>query len=242
MVSLPALDRQALNNRWFQALDSGGVTVHARTVGREQLPRWIAGRLAAQEQSADPETLEFIADRVEGNLMAAFQEVQKLALLLGPGKIAIEAVKQAVVDVARYDVFELGPTLLRGDRAHFVRVLDGVRAEGTAAPLVLWVIAEEVRSMARVAAMTADGMPQAQAMKAARVWGARQQLMPRALARLSQSRLFGALEQAAAIDRQIKGLAVGDPWDALLALGLALMPPPAAGLRATNGGRISRSA
>ena len=239
LVSLPGLDRQALNSRWFQALEAGGTAVHAKAVSREQLPRWIAGRLAQQDQKASSETLSFIADRVEGNLMAAYQEVQKLGLLFSPGEVPFEDVKNAVLDVARYDVFELGATILRGDRAHFVRMLDGLRGEGVAPPLVLWAIAEEARGLARVGAIVAGGLPPAQAMREARVWGARQHLMPKALGRLSREQLHGVLDRAAAVDRMIKGIGIGDVWDALLALGLMLMP--AAASRKAIGGRISRS-
>jgi DNA polymerase III subunit delta len=241
LVSLPALDRQALNSRWFQALESAGIAVQAKTISREALPRWIAQRLSLQAQSASAETLAFIADRVEGNLMAAFQEVQKLALLLPPGEVPFDEVRAAVLDVARFDVFELGATILRNDRAHFVRMLDGLRGEGVAPPLVLWALSEEARALARVGAIVADGMPVAQAMREARVWGARQQLLPGALGRLGQRELHRVLDRAAQVDRMIKGLSGGDVWDALLGLGLALMPPAQSAKRKSIGGRIGRS-
>jgi DNA polymerase III subunit delta len=241
VVSLPALDRQALNSRWFQALEAGGIAVQAKSISREALPRWIAQRLPQQGQTASDETLAFIADRVEGNLMAAFQEVQKLALLVPPGEVPFDAVRAAVLDVARFDVFELGATILRGDRAHYVRMLDGLRGEGVAAPLVLWAVAEEARALARVGGMVANGAPVAQAMRDAKVWGPRQQLLPRALGRLDQRELHRVLDRAATVDRMIKGLADGDVWDSLLALGLAMMPAPPSGRRTTNGGRIGRS-
>lgn len=241
LVCLPALDRQTLNSRWFQALESAGVAVHAKALSREQLPRWIGRRLAQQDQRASAETLAFIAERVEGNLMAAHQEVQKLALLFAPGELPFDEVRHAVLDVARFDVFELGAALLRGDRGHFVRMLDGLRGEGVAAPLVLWAIAEEARALARVGALADAGLPQAQALREARVWGVRQQLMPKALARLRQKQLLEVIERAADVDRTIKGLSAGDVWDALLGLGLMLMPEPAQASRKAIGGRISRS-
>jgi DNA polymerase-3 subunit delta len=224
LVSLPDLDRQAQASKWFEALEQGGVAVHAAPVGRERLPKWIANRLSLQGQRASDDTLAFIADRVEGNLMAAHQEVQKLALLLSPGELPADEVRNAVLDVARFDVFELGPALLRGERARFVRMMDGLRGEGTAAPLVLWAIAEEARAMARVHGLTARGVSLPQALREARVWGPRQQSMPKALGRLDRRSLISALARAAQVDRMIKGLRKGDVWDALLALGLSLMP------------------
>ena len=222
LITLPGVDRHAQTSKWFQALDQSGLVVHAAVIKRERLGQWIASRLAQQGQTADAQTIDLLIDRVEGNLMAAYQEVQKLALLFGAGPLPFEEVKQAVVDVARFNVFDIGAALLRGDRAHFVRMLDGLQAEGAAAPLVLWAIAEEARTLAKVQAATAQGQPLAQALRDARVWGARQDLMPAAMRRLSQSQLIAALRRAADVDRMIKGLASGDVWDALLQLGLEL--------------------
>jgi DNA polymerase-3 subunit delta len=214
------------------------VTVHAATVKRERLAQWLASRLALQKQSADEQTLDFLVGRVEGNLMAAHQELQKLALLFPDGVLPYEDVKNAVLDVARYDVFEIGPALLKGERAHFVRMMDGLQGEGVAPPLVLWTIAEEARAMAKVRAALDAGQPLPQALRDARVWGPRQDLMPAALRRIGTEQLIVVLGRAAATDRMIKGLAPGDVWDALLQLGLDLMAPAAAGRKPVNRGRI----
>ncbi len=224
VVSLPALDRQALGSRWFGALEKAGETVHAKAVTRDQLPAWILKRLAQQEQSASRETVAFIAERVEGNLMAAHQEVQKLALLFAPGELPFEDVRNAVLDVARFNVFELGATILRGDRAHFVRMIDGLRGEGAAVPLVLWAVAEEARTMGRVRILLDRGVSMRQAMQELRIWGDRQKLLPQALRKLDQRQLLLALGKAARVDRMAKGLSKGDVWDALLDLGVTLMP------------------
>ena len=242
MVSLPDVDRQAQQSKWFAALEAAGVLVHAATVRAERLGAWISARLALQKQSADAPTLDFLASRVEGNLMAAHQELQKLALLFPEGPLPFDGVKDAVLDVARYDVFDLGPALLKGERAHFVRMLDGLRGEGAAAPLVLWAITEEIRAMARIRAAQDAGQPLAQAMRDARVWGPRQDLMPAALRRVDGPALLVLLGQAAMADRMIKGLQAGDVWDALMQLGLALMPAPATGRAPANRGRIGAGA
>ncbi len=238
LIALPGIDRQAQASKWFAALESAGVAVYAAPIKRERLGRWLGARLAQQNQQADAQTIEFLVDRVEGNLMAAHQEVQKLALLFAPGPLSFDEVRSAVVDVARFNVFEIGAVLLNADRAHFARMLDGLRAEGAAAPLVLWAIAEEARAMLRVKTAMVAGQPMAQALREARVWGPRQDLMPAALRRLDQGQLTTALQDAARLDRMIKGLDHGDVWDALLQLGLALAAPPAQGRGTANKGKI----
>ena len=238
LLTLPEVERQAQSSKWFTALDAAGVMVHAAAIKRDRLGPWLAGRLALQDQQADPETLAFLVERVQGNLMAAHQEVQKLALLFPAGALPFDEVRNAVVDVARFDVFEIGATLLKGDRVHFVRMLDGLQAEGAAAPLVLWAIAEEARTMARVKTAADEGRPMPQVLRDLRVWGPRQDLMPAALRRLTQTQLVATLRQAAEVDRMIKGLASGDVWDALLQLGMGLMAPPAQGRGGANKGRI----
>ena len=238
LITLPAIDRQAQTSKWFEALDKAGVAVHAAAIKRDRLGAWLAARLAQQGQQADSQTIEFLIGRVEGNLMAAHQEVQKLALLFPAGALPFGEVQNAVVDVARFNVFEIGVTLLKADTLHFVRMLDGLQAEGAAAPLVLWAIAEETRTLAKVKAATTAGRPLAQALRDARVWGVRQDLMPAALRRLTQAQLIGTLQRAADIDRMIKGLASGDVWDALLQLGLALTATVPQGRNAANRGKI----
>ena len=238
LITLPAMDRQTLSSKWFETLDGAGVTVHAAAIKRGHLGQWLAGRLAQQQQQADVQTIDFLIGRVEGNLMAAHQEVRKLALLFPAGALAFDEVRNAVVDVARFNVFDIGATLLKADRAHFVRMLDGLHGEGVAAPLVLWAIAEEARVMARVKGAVARGRPLPQVLRDARVWGARQDLMPVALRRVTQAQLMAALRGAAEVDRMIKGLASGDVWDALLSLGLGLMAEPQ-GRETANRGKIA---
>ncbi len=238
LITLPGLDRQQLASKWFEALERAGVVVHAAAVKRERLALWLSGRLALQDQRADAETLEFLVSRVEGNLMAAYQEVQKLALLFPAGMLNFDKVKDVVLDVARYNVFEIGLTLLKGERAHFVRMLDGLRGEGTAPPLVLWTIAEETRAMARAKTAMGAGLTLVQALREARAWGPRKELMPRTLQRLTLTQLIAALGQAAEVDRMIKGLVAGDVWDALLQLGLSLMTPARGGMPPAIRGKI----
>jgi len=224
LVSLPGLDRNTLKSKWYLALEKYGLVVQANKIYREQLPRWIAQRLQLQNQNAGRDVLQMIADRVEGNLMAAHQEIQKLGLLLPPGKINLDDVTNAVTDVARFDVFDLGPTILKQDRTQFLRMMDGLESEGVAAPLVLWAINEESRALLRVQLALANGASMNDAVREARVWGVRQKLLPRAAQLLSRSIIERAILLAAEIDRQIKGLRRGDPWEGLRNLGITLIP------------------
>lgn len=226
LVTLPKLDKQAQAAKWFKALESAGTSVSAAAVERSRLPAWIGARLAAQGQQVDAGTLQFLADQVEGNLLAAHQEVQKLALLFPPGRIALEAVKDAVLDVARFDVFKLGDALLAGDAARLARILEGLRGEGVEPVLVLWALAREIRTLARLRGGMRRGASLAQLMREAWIWESRQPLVERAVKRLSEAELLAALAQAAKIDRMIKGMARGDVWDELLQVSLA-----AAGVR-----------
>jgi DNA polymerase-3 subunit delta len=221
LVTLPRLDRAGQNSAWFGALAAAGVVVNVFPVDRKQLPLWIGARLARQKQRASEAALAFVADCVEGNLLAAHQEIQKLALLHPAGELSFEQVRDAVLDVARFEVSQLSEAMLAGDRVRLARVLDGLAGEGEAPPRVLWVMAEDVRAVARVQAGLATGRNVADLLREARVWGdARQRLVGTAARRMAREALEAALAHAAAIDRTVKGLAKGNPWDELLRLGL----------------------
>ena len=220
LISLPRLDAATLKTKWFGALAEQGVVVAADEIALNELPLWIAGRLQRQNQSADADTLSFLAQRVEGNLLAAFQEIQKLALLFPEGRLSFEQVKDAVMDVARYDVFKLSEAMLAGDAARFAHILEGLRAEGTATVLILWAMAEDIRTMARVSRAMQHSGNLAGALRDARVWGVRQKLVERAVRRFSPAFAERALRQAAQIDKLVKGLRGGDVWDELLQLGV----------------------
>lgn len=220
LISLPKLDWSAQKSQWFTALQRHGVMVCADDIPRNALPRWIAVRLKRQEQSADEATLEFLADRCEGNLLAAFQEIQKLALLFPVGQLSFEQVKDAVMDVARYDVFKLSEAMLSGNAARFARILDGLRAEGTATVLVLWAISEDIRTLGKVLQAVQRGANLDSALRDLRVRRDRQGLIEHAARRLKFPHIERAIQQAARLDKTIKGLRQGDVWDELLQLGL----------------------
>lgn len=225
LVSLPNLTWQEEKAVWLNALVERGTGVKSPTPAVGELPQWIASRLQRQGQQADPEALRFIAERVEGNLLAAHQEILKLALLHPPGPLSLESVRAAIINVARYDLDGLREALLGGNLARFTRTLDGLRQEGEALPLVLWAITEEVRALAQVAGGTARGRPLDALLKEARVFGPRQGPFRKAAGRIPADRLAGALRRLAQIDRMIKGVGKGDPWSEILALAPLLWRP-----------------
>jgi len=221
IVSLPRLDKAGQNSAWFGTLSQRGVVVNVYPVERAKLPEWIAARLSRNKQRADKDTLQFLADSVEGNLLAAHQEIQKLALLLPPGELDFEAVRAAVLNVARYDAGKLTEAMLSGDAARLSRMLEGLRGEGEAAPRILWILAEEIRAISRVQRGLAAGRGLAEVCRESRVWGEpRQSLVGRAARKVDKPFINAALSHAAAIDRIVKGVAKGDAWDEMLQLGL----------------------
>jgi DNA polymerase-3 subunit delta len=220
LISLPKLESTAFKSKWFAALEQHGTIISADEVSLAALPAWIAGRLRRQGQSTDADTLKFLADKVEGNLLAAYQEIQKLALLFPEGALTFDQVKDSVMDVARYDVFKLSEAMLAGDAERYARILDGLRAEGTATVLILWAIAEDIRALAKVSRAIQQSGNLAGALRDARVWGAKQKLIERSVRRFTPTFAERALRQAALIDRLIKGLRHGDVWDELLQLGV----------------------
>lgn len=224
LIMLPKLDWATQKASWVASLQQAAVYLDIPLVERAQLPGWLAQRLSAQGQSAERASLDFIADRVEGNLLAAHQEIQKLGLLYPPGQLSFDVIHAAVLNVARYDVFKLNEAMLSGDVARLVRMLEGLKGEGEALPLVLWAVAEEVRTLLKLKTALAQGRPLGLLLKELRIWGAREKLMEPALRRVSLSNLRKALQEAAQIDKMVKGLRApafaGDAWDALLQLGL----------------------
>ena len=219
LVTLPGLDWTEEKAVWLKSLTEAGVTIKLTPPGLAELPVWIAGRLQRQGQGANRETLVFVAERVEGNLLAAHQEILKLGLLYPPGTLSFEQVRDAVLNVARYDLDGLREALLSGDLSRLSRTLEGLRQEGEAPPLVLWAMTEEIRALAQVKAAVSEGRPVDLACKEARVWGTRLPLFKRAVQRIAADRARVALGEAARIDRLVKGIGTGDIWNEFLRLG-----------------------
>nr|MBL8455631.1 DNA polymerase III subunit delta [Zoogloeaceae bacterium] len=223
LITLPGLDWQTRKTAWFKALEEAGVAIELNAPPREHLPGWIAERLARQGQSAGADGLVFIADHVEGNLLAAHQEILKLALLHPEGALTLKAIQEAVLNVARYDLDMLREALLDADPARCVRILEGLRAEAAAPPLVLWTVANEIRTLASLRAGLDAGASLSDLFRTERIFDEqRKRKLQQRLPRLGRNALAAALLHAARVDRIVKGIASGDAWDELLRLGLRI--------------------
>ena len=213
LLILPEIDWQGKQTKWFVALEAAALMIEAMPVERSKLPQWLAARMRRQQQSASVEALDFLADRVEGNLLAAKQEVEKLGLLCAPGEISLAVIESSVANVSRFSPFHLPAAIHAGDAVRLQRMLDGLRAEGEGPPLILWVLTNELRQLMRVANVTKSGRAP-HASKA------------REFERLSAKHSAGSLTRltmlAAQIDRMIKGVNGNDAWDAFFQLGCGL--------------------
>jgi DNA polymerase-3 subunit delta len=218
IVMLPRLDKATRAGAWFGALEAHGVTVAVEPVERAALPQWLAQRLAHNGQRVKPgiegqRTLQFFADRVEGNLLAAHQEIQKLSLLFPAGELGFEQVESAVLNVARYDVFKLSEAVLSGQTARVQRMLDGLQAEGESEVLVHYTLAEDIRALKRVKDAMGQGRPLPMALREQRIWGTRERLFERVLPRLGPDAASELLAAAHQVDGIVKGLKLPD-WPA----------------------------
>jgi DNA polymerase-3 subunit delta len=238
LVLLPRLDSATAKGAWFAALESHGVSLKFEPIERRHLPSWIAQRLQQQGLQVAPgeegqRTLQFFADRVEGNLLAAHQEIQKLALLYPapkqalnpapkphpPTVLSFQQIENAVLNVARYDVFKLSEAVLAGQGLRVARMLDGLQSEGEAEVLVHWALAEDIRSLKRVKDAMAAGRPMPMALRENRVWGAKEKLFERVLPHIDDAALTHLLQAAHKVDGIVKGLKQPDwPTDGWQAL------------------------
>ncbi len=226
---LPKLDKMSKTGAWFSALDSFGVTIEVQEIDRRALAPWLTQRLAlaglrVKSGEEGERTLKFFADRVEGNLLAAHQEIQKLSLLHpssmdAPKELSFEQIEAAVLNVARYDVFKLSEAVLSGNLVRTQRMLDGLQAEGEAEVLVHWALSEDIRNLHRVRSLMDEGKPLPMALQEARVWGIKQRLYERILPRLSPLDSANLLHAAHQVDGIVKGLKSPgwptQPWVAL---------------------------
>ncbi len=246
LVLLPRLDSMTTKGAWFGALESFGTTVKFDPIDRRNLPQWIAQRLQQQGQRVaqgeeGQRTLQFFADRVEGNLLAAHQEIQKLGLLYPPGgeasaELGFDQVENAVLNVARYDVFKLSEAVLGGQALRVQRMLDGLQSEGESEVLVHWALSEDIRSMKRVKDALGAGRPMPMALRENRVWGIKEKLFERVLPHMGDTTLANLLYAAHKVDGIVKGLKQpdwpADGWQALQRLAgmvcSACTAPPAA--------------
>jgi DNA polymerase-3 subunit delta len=222
LISSGKLDKSAANSKWFKALDKAGVTLQVWPIDATELPRWVQQRMRARGLKASPEAAQLLAERVEGNLLAAAQEVEKLHLLYGETAIDAEMVEQGVADSARYDIFELVDTALLGNAERVARVLEGLRGEGVEPILILWALAREIRVMEEMSYEIEHGASVDAVMKSRWVWQKRQLAVRAGLKRHNQRRWSQLLRRAVRIDRMVKGAEQGNPRDELVQLALLM--------------------
>jgi DNA polymerase-3 subunit delta len=218
LVMLPELEWQGLKTAWFAALEDAGTVVEAKSISREELPQWLAERFSAQQQRASIETLEWMADRVEGNLLAAKQEVEKLALLLPAGEITLDSIREAVTDVSRFERDALLEAIHDAEPGRIARAVDSLEAEGEPLPLLLWALTEELRLMVQ---LTAGERPRRF------LDPDRTQRIQRTARKHDAASFDRQLLRAHRIDRMIKGVETGDAWEEILEMSLALAGRPA---------------
>jgi DNA polymerase-3 subunit delta len=215
-------ERRLQGTKWFSALERVGVMVQVLKVDLSLLPQWIERRMHAKRLCPTPEAVSALIERLEGNLLACAQEIDKLVLLYPQGVIDINAVEEVVADNARYDAFRLVESVLAGEVVQISRILRGLRAEGVEPTVVLGALAWELRRLVRIASACAQGMQLDQALREQRVWEQRKALSKQALRRHSARRWQTFLQRLSEIDYMIKGAEVGRPWEAILQLCLAI--------------------
>ena len=219
LITSGKLEAAQKKSAWFKALDQAGVVMQGWPIGPDRLPAWIKQRFQSRGMQASREVIDYVCQRVEGNLLAAAQEIDKLNLLVGPGVVDIDSVREAVADSSRFSVFELADSALAGDQVRVMRILHGLHAEGIEPILVTWSLAKDIRLLAAVSAKrdSAD-----YALKQAGVWQNRLPLYKSCLARHSTDRFNRLLQRCAKIDGITKGQQPGNVWDELQTLGFML--------------------
>ncbi len=223
LISISSFDRQIKNSKWFQKLDKNSLMINAQKISKFEFPSWITQKLSHQNQKVDRETIGFIIDRVEGNLLAASQEIEKLGLVLPTGRLSLDLVDQALRDVSRYDISDIGSSILTKDRRKFVKVTRSLEFEGTSPPLILWAITQEIRTILSVMIKVKKGITINEAVRTSRCWGLRKQTIPYLAKRISRSEIVSIIKNCHKTDLIIKGLSKSDPWDSLINLGLTII-------------------
>ncbi len=221
------LEPASQKTKWFGAVEAAGAWLAIWPIETARLPQWISQRMKTRNMQATPEALRLLSERIEGNLLAADQELEKLLLLYGPGMIDVAQVQAAVTDSARFDVFGFVDEALDGDAERVSRMLFGLRAEGVEPILLLWALAREIRGLAQMARRCHEGSSPDQAMAAFRVWDKRKPLIRKALSRARTEQWESLLDRCSQLDRLIKGQGTGRVWDELLELALGIAGHPA---------------
>ena len=224
IVSAPKLDRGTASSKWVKSLQASGVSTEIWPVGVRELPGWIAARMKSSGLQPDRDAVALIADRIEGNLLAAGQEIEKLRLLLGEGPVTAEDVSNAVANSSRYDVYKLADAALAGDTRRAIKILAGLQAEGVEPVIVVWALTRELRTLASLVDSIRQGMDLSSGMQKVGVWSSRQSLIRSCVGRHQSGTFHQLLKAAGRADQAAKGQSRSDPWQITtdIILGLSL--------------------
>ncbi len=215
------IDTKSQQTKWYKTLEGVGVAVPIWPMEVSQLPAWIKQRMKANKMRPTGDAAQVLAERVEGNLLACAQEIDKLFLIHGAAEIDADMIVDAVANSARFDIFGLVDTALSGNGERVARMMSGLRSEGVEPVLVLWALAREIRTLSSMSFEVSHGTSPDQVMRNQRVWEKRKPLIKKGLRR-SPRQWWYLLHRAGQIDRMIKGQATGNVWDELLQLGLMM--------------------
>jgi len=218
LVTAGKVSRESLKARWMQALDKIGVIIQVWPLENKDLLLWLQQRMQQRGLLAEPAGIKILASRIEGNLLAAAQEVEKLYVLYGSGKLSSGQILDAVADSSRYDVFKLTDAILSANLNRMLKILSGLHTEGITAPVVLWALTRETRMLAKIKSALAQGQQRETVFKNNQVFDKRRQLVNDALNRLNLNDLNNLLVLSAKADRQSKGQEIGDAWETLRAI------------------------
>ncbi len=213
LISSSRIEKPALSTKWFKAIESKGVVVQVWPVNAQQLPGWIAQRIKRAGLSADQDSIDIICQRVEGNLLAAAQEIDKLALLAGDRHLTREFVARAVADNSRFNIFALTDASLSGNTPKALKILNHLRAEGDDPLKILFFLTKEIRSLLRMQEKIRQGQNINGVMQSERVWQNRMSIVGTALRNHSVESLEKLLFRARNVDQSVKGLMDLKPWD-----------------------------
>lgn len=212
LLIIPKQDKRSQSTKWFQAIESKGAFIQVWPIDQKQLPQWIHQRMISVGLEPSREAVQLLAERVEGNLLAAAQEVEKLVLLRGEGPLDVQDIEESVADHARYNLYDLVDEALKGNESHAIKMLNQLSASGTEPSVLLWAFSKELRALAGMSQLINSGMAPARVMQEYRIWENRKAIFQSALQRLSPNTFKHCLLEAARIDRSIKGMGDGNPW------------------------------
>jgi DNA polymerase-3 subunit delta len=225
LITMPKLDKAQMKSKWFQAVDKSGVVIQVWPLEGADLLNWLKQRAQKRGLHIESEGIKTLASRVEGNLLAAAQEIEKLYILYGQSQLTIQDVETSVTDSSRYDVFKLTDCVLAGRINRATKILNGLKAEGIAAPVVLWALTRDTRLLLTIILAIENGQNKETVLNQNRLWDKRKQLVGHAVSRIKQEQLNQMLLLAAKVDRQIKGQEKGDCWETLLSYCLLFYTP-----------------